>query len=192
MTQPNDILSFWFDRLPGESGPGNNRKVWFSKDPEFDRAILTRFQAVYERAAAEQLNFWQATPDGSLSLILLLDQFPRNMFRGQPRSFATDEQALAIAQQAITQRQDQQLIPVRRWFVYLPFMHSEILEHQGRSVELFRSLRDDPDVASAFPYVEKHRDVIARFGRFPHRNAILNRATTPAEAEFLKQPGSSF
>ncbi len=187
-----DIVNFWFNRLPGESGSGKKRKVWFAKDPGFDQEIQTRFRSIYEQAAAGELVEWQETVSGTLALILLLDQFPRHLFRGQPRAFATDIFALSIAQLAITRGFDQSVPPVQRWFVYLPFMHSEDLPQQQRSVELFTTLRHDPDVATAYPYALKHRDVIERFGRFPHRNEILGRISTPEELEFLKQPGSSF
>lgn len=191
MSQPDEILSVWFDRLPGESGSGNSRKVWFSKDPDFDRS-LERFRPVYEQAAAGDLDHWQETASGSLALILLLDQFPRNLFRGQSQAFATDAKALTTAKTAIAQGFDQVLPPVQRWFVYLPFMHSESLAEQNQSVEFFHSLQADPDVETAYAYAINHRDVIERFGRFPHRNVSLGRQTTAAEAEFLKQPGSSF
>lgn len=192
MPQIEDIIRFWFDRSPHESGTGSYRKVWFSKDPAFDQEIETRFRSVYEQAAAGELDHWQETATGSLALILLLDQFPRNLFRGQPRAFATDHKALTIARHAIDQGLAQTLPPIQRWFVYLPFMHSEDLEHQNQCVELFETLRDNPEIESAYTYALKHRDVIERFGRFPHRNQFLGRGTTPEEAEFLKQPGSSF
>ncbi len=192
MSQPEEILNFWFNRSPDEPGSGKARKVWFSKNPDFDQEIRTRFQSAYEQAADGLLDHWQQTPEGSLALILLLDQFPRNMFRDQPQAFATDGQALAVAQAAIARSFDQALPPVKRWFVYLPLMHSEELSHQNQCVELFHPLRNHPDVPDGYTYAQKHQAVIERFGRFPHRNAILGRATTPEEEEFLKQPGSSF
>ncbi len=190
--QPNDVLHFWFDRQPGELSTGNTRKVWFTKNPVFDQEIRSRFLGLYEQAVIGKLNHWQETPEGCVALIIVLDQFPRNMFRGKPRAFATDEQALSVAEAAIVRGFDQQLVPVQRWFLYLPFMHSENLAHQQRSVELFASLRDDPDVSSAYPFALRHQDVVERFGRFPHRNAILDRPSTPEELEFLQQPGSRF
>lgn len=192
MPKPEEILSFWFTRLPHEKGSGEARKVWFLKDSAFDQEILTRFGAVYAQAVAGELDHWQETPEGTLALILLLDQFPRNMFRGTPQAFATDDKALALAKAAIERGFDQSLPPIKRWFVYLPLMHSEDLLDQHHCVDQFHSLRDHPDITSASTYAEKHRDVIARFGRFPHRNSILGRASTPEEEEFLKQPGSSF
>jgi uncharacterized protein (DUF924 family) len=193
MSRVNEILDFWFGRPQGnEAEYGKRRAVWFVKNPEFDQEIQTRFRADYEEAAAGKLDDWKESPQGCLALILLFDQFPRNMFRGDPQTFATDSQALSVAQHAIAQSFDQELIPVQRWFMYLPFEHSENLEHQYRAVELFRQLGDDPDSLDVLSYAIRHRDVIERFGRFPHRNKILGRPSTPEEAEFLKQPGSSF
>lgn len=186
-----DILNFWFDD-PDAIAAGGYRKVWFSKDLDFDRAIQTQFLTDYQQAAIGQLDHWQSTPEGCLALILLLDQFPRNLFRGQPQSFATDAKALTIAEQAIAQGFDQALPLIQRWFVYLPFMHSEDLTMQQRSVQLYTTFQDNPVTPSAYTYALKHLEVIERFGRFPHRNVILGRETTPEEAEFLTQPGSSF
>lgn len=168
------------------------RKVWFVKNPAFDQDIHSRFQLVYEQAVAGAFDDWQATAEGCLALVLLFDQFPRNMFRGTPQAFATDDRALAIAQKALTQGFDQALPVVQRWFLYMPFEHSENLEHQRRAVELFDPLRNNPDAAGTYSYAVKHLAVIEQFGRFPHRNQILGRASTPAEQAFLKQPGSSF
>lgn len=189
MSSVDEILDFWFGNAQ-ESDYGKARKVWFIKDPEFDQQVRTRFQATYQEAG--KMDSWQQSPQGCVALVLLLDQFPRNMFRGEPGAFATDSQALSVAQQAIAHNLDQQLPPLQRWFLYIPFMHSENLKHQRQSVELFRQLRDVAETASAFPYAVKHLEVIERFGRFPHRNPILGRVSTPAEIEFLKQPGSSF
>ncbi|HEY9615268.1 MAG TPA: DUF924 family protein [Microcoleaceae cyanobacterium] len=191
MSQIEAILKFWFDD-PNAITTGGYRKVWFSKDPDFDRTIQTQFLTDYQQAAIWQLDHWQATPTGCLALILLLDQFSRNLFRGQPQSFATDAKALMIAEQAIAQEFDQALPLIQRWFVYLPFMHSEDLAMQQRSVQLFTPFQDNPVTQSAYTYALKHLEVIERFGRFPHRNAILGRETTPEEAKFLTQPGSSF
>jgi uncharacterized protein (DUF924 family) len=168
------------------------RKVWFIKDSAFDREVQTRFRSVYEQAVAGTFDDWQKTAEGCLALVLLFDQFPRNMFRGTPQAFATDDRALAIAQKALTQGFDQSLPVVQRWFLYMPFEHSENLEHQRRAVELFNPLRNNPDAAGTYSYAVKHLAIIEQFGRFPHRNQTLDRASTPAEREFLKQPGSSF
>ena len=194
MERVDAILNFWFgDRQDRSSEYGQMRKVWFKKDPVFDEIIRTRFQTDYERAAAEQLTNWRQTPKSALALILLLDQFPRNLFRGDPRSFATDAQALTAAQGAIAQKFDQQLLPVERLFLYLPFEHSENLDHQNQSVNWVNQLVDQyPGMESSLEYAVRHQDIIARFGRFPHRNPILGRAMTTEEVEFLKQRGSRF
>ncbi|MBD2098941.1 DUF924 domain-containing protein [Trichocoleus sp. FACHB-591] len=191
MLRIEQILNFWFGS-PESSSYGKSRKIWFAKDPNFDRDISDRFLSNYEAAVAGHYNGWTASPDGCLALILLFDQFPRHIFRGDRRAYATDAQALITAQQAIAQDFDQALLPVQRMFIYLPFEHSENLEHQRLSVELFRQLSDDPDAGDMFPYAVRHKEIIEGFGRFPHRNQILGRTTTPEEAEFLKQPGSSF
>ncbi|HEY9844961.1 MAG TPA: DUF924 family protein [Candidatus Caenarcaniphilales bacterium] len=193
MSSATEILDFWFGTSQAAATPSQVRKVWFAKDPEFDQLIQNRFQATYEQAAAGQLNHWQALPEGCVALILLLDQFPRHMFRGKPRAFSTDHLALSIAQQAINHGFDQQLPALQCWFLYIPFMHSEQLEQQRQSVELFRQLKDaEPKTASAFCYAVKHLEVVEQFGRFPHRNSILGRVSTPEEVAFLKQRGSSF
>jgi uncharacterized protein (DUF924 family) len=190
MSLIDEILTFWFEDPTGVMA--KNRKAWFAKDPAFDQAIRDRFLPTYEQAAVGQLDDWQETAPGILALILVLDQFPRNLFRGEPRSFATDGKALDLAQTAIARGLDQQLPLIQRWFVYMPLMHSEDLAVQHQAVDVFRQFADDPETQSSYPYAIKHRDVIEQFGRFPHRNAILGRENTPAETAFLKQPGSSF
>ena len=189
MTQSEEILNFWFGTDPEDYG--KPRQAWFVKKPQFDQAVRSHL-AVYQQAAAGKLDHWQDSPPSCLALILLLDQFPRNLFRRQPQAFASDPQALKFAKHAVAQGFDQQLLPVQRWFIYLPFEHSENLTDQRRCVELFSTLRNDPKSAEAIDYAERHLKVIERFGRFPHRNQILGRENTPEEAEFLKQPGSSF
>ncbi len=191
MSQARKVLDFWFGQ-PELASYGKPRQVWFVKKPEFDLEMRTRFISDYEQAAAGNLDDWKNSPQSCLALILLLDQFPRNMFRGTPKAFATDWQALSTAQYAIAQAYDRELLPVQRWFVYLPLEHSENLEHQNQAVALFEQLRDDPDSADTINYAIRHREVILRFGRFPHRNAILGRVSTPEEEAFLQQPGSSF
>jgi len=191
MSQANQILDFWFGK-PDEADYGKPRKVWFTKNPEFDQEVRSRFLIDYQQAAAGHLDDWKASPLGCLALIILLDQFPRHMFRGQPQAFATDPQALAYAQHTVAQGFDKELLPIQRGFVYLPFEHSENLAHQRQAIELFSTLKDYPECASGVDYAHRHLKVIERFGRFPHRNEILGRETTPEEAEFLKQPGSSF
>ena len=191
MSQVEEILHFWFGQ-PDEPNYGKQRSFWFTKKSDFDQEVRTHFLKNYEQAVAGQLDHWQKSPKSCLALILLLDQFPRNMFRGTAQAFATDPQALSAAQHAVANGFDQQLLTVERWFIYLPFEHSENLEHQNQCVELFATLSNDPDSAATLDYALRHRSVIERFGRFPHRNEILGRATTPEEAEFLKQRGSSF
>ncbi|MBR8834186.1 MAG: DUF924 domain-containing protein [Stigonema ocellatum SAG 48.90 = DSM 106950] len=191
MLQAKEILDFWFDR-PEEPGYGKPRAFWFTKKPEFDEQIRALFLPHYQKAAAGYLDDWIEFPETCLALILLLDQFPRNMFRGTPEAFATDWEALSAAQHAVAQGYDRKLLPVQRWFIYLPFEHSENLEHQRKAVQLFRQLSNHPDSASCIEYAIRHMEVIQRFGRFPHRNAILGRPSVPEEIEFLKQIGSFF
>jgi uncharacterized protein (DUF924 family) len=194
MATVEEVLQFWFSTPQSEEAQYlKRRKVWFGKNPEFDQAIHRRFLTTYDQAASGELHAWQATPEGCLALILLLDQFPRNLFRGQPQSFATDPQALSLALAAIAQSFDQALAPIQRIFIYLPLEHSENLEHQHQSVALFQQITAHrPELADVYDYAVRHQTVIERFGRFPHRNAILGRASTAAELEFLTQPGSSF
>ena len=191
MMQSEEVLNFWFGN-PNDEDYGKPRKAWFIKKPKFDEEVRSRFLPTYQQAANGDLNHWQNSPDSCLALVIVLDQFPRNMFRNQPQAFATDDRALKFAKYAISQRFDQKLYPVQRWFIYCPFEHSENLEDQRRSVQLFSTLKDDPNSADAIDYADRHLKVIERFGRFPHRNKILGRANTPQEEEFLKQPGSSF
>jgi uncharacterized protein (DUF924 family) len=194
MVNPDGILLFWFGSPEtADSTYAVRRKIWFSKDPDFDQQLRDRFGSTYEQAAADRLDHWQTAPASCLALILVLDQFPRNLFRRQATAFATDAKALTIAKQAIAQGFDQALAPIQRIFMYLPLEHSECLADQLQSVRLFGELvQDQAELADTLDYAIRHRDVIERFGRFPHRNSFLGRPTTEAEAEFLKQPGSSF
>jgi len=184
-----DVLLFWF-------GPGAERgkahKRWFVKNDAFDLEIRERFLSLYEDAAAGRLARLKESPADCLALILVLDQFPRNMFRGTARAFATDPLALETAGHAVARGFDRGLLPVERLFVYLPFEHSETLADQERSCELTKPLDAYPETNDVYRYALLHRDIIRRFGRFPHRNAILGRVSTPEEIEFLKGPGSSF
>lgn len=189
--QAKRILDFWFGS-PDRGTYGKPRQIWFIKKTDFDREVQACFLNDYEQAAAGKLDTWKNSPLSCLALILLLDQFPRNMFRGTAQAFATDWQALSAAEHAIAQGYERELLPVQRWFIYCPFEHSENLEHQNRAVALFQQLSDDPDSADAIQYAMRHRKVILRFGRFPHRNEILERVSTPEEQEFLQQPGSTF
>ena len=189
-----EVLMFWFGQPGSEAATySQRRKLWFGKAPEVDRQIIDRFQRLYQQAALGELDAWQQTPLGCLALLVLLDQFPRNMFRGTPQAFATDPQALALAKQAIDQGFDQQLEPIQRIFFYLPLEHSENADDQARSIERYQKLcAIAPELADTVDYAIRHQKVIDRFGRFPHRNVILGRESTLAEIEFLKQPGSSF
>jgi uncharacterized protein (DUF924 family) len=173
LVSPDTVLAFW-----REAGPDK----WFAKDEAFDQACRDRFMPTYRAAARGDLNEWELAPDGALAVVLLLDQFPRNMFRGTRDVYKTDPVALMVADRAIEKGYDRQVEPALRRFFYLPFMHSESLRHQERSVALNEALGDPESVK----YAQHHHDIIARFSRFPHRNAILGRETTPAEEEFLK------
>ncbi|NES99887.1 MAG: DUF924 domain-containing protein [Sphaerospermopsis sp. SIO1G2] len=188
MSQAAPILEFWFGHLD-QPGYGKPRSIWFDSEPEFDQKIRDNFLEYYQKAAAGILDDWMNTPETCLGLILLLDQFPRNMFRGTLEAFATDWEALSVAQHAIAQGFDRELLPVQRWFIYLPFEHSENLAHQRQCVKLFQQLSHDPDSTKAIESAFKHLQIISRFGRFPHRNHILGRTSTPEEKEFLEQGG---
>ena len=170
------VLAFW--RTAGSD-------KWFDTDGAFDAEIRTRFLGSYEAAVSGDLNCWEETPEGALALVLLLDQFPRNMFRGTPRAFAADPLARAIADRAIARGFDKRVPKPEQLFFYLPFEHSEDPADQERSVALCRNSGD----AEALKWAELHADVIRRFGRFPHRNPILGRASTPAEEAFLASGG---
>ena len=189
--QYNEVLDFWFGNSE-DSGYGKPRKSWFIKDEKFDQFLKSRFTEIYQQAAIGNLYPWQEQPLSCLALIIVLDQFPRNIFRGLPQAFATDKQALNHSRYAIEQGFDAQLLPVQRWFMYLPFEHSENLADQEKSVQLFATLKYHSDSQSSIDYAYRHFEVIKRFGRFPHRNRILGRENTPEETEFLNQPGSSF
>ena len=190
------ILTFWFGE-PKDPDYGTYRKQWFTKSDAFDEQIRQHFLADYEKAAAGHYAPWRTVPERAIALLLLFDQFPRNLFRGTPRSFATDDQALAIAQDLVNKGTDKALMPAHRFFAYLPFEHSEDRAHQDCCVELMQGLIEEvPTLDEGFnnglDYAIRHRDVIERFGRFPHRNEILGRESTPEEVEFLQQPGSRF
>lgn len=187
----SDVLDFWFG-APGSPCRGWPRKQWFSKDPAFDAEIRARFMAEYEAAARGERSAWEHTPYAALAMTIVLDQFPRNMFRGEPRAFATDAAALAVARRTVERGFDRLLLPHERCFLYLPFEHAEDLAAQRRSLALFGSLASCEEVAGAIDHARRHFEIIARFGRFPHRNRVLGRESTPEEIEFLKQPGSGF
>ncbi len=190
------IRDFWFGPA-GHPEFGRVRKIWFEKSDAFDAECRTGFLADHEHAASGAYDALAETPGGVVALLILLDQIPRNLFRGQARAFATDRQARDIAARAVDAGLDRQLPPVQRNFVYLPFEHSEDLADQRRAVALFESLPVtaeflEADRANVIDYARRHLAVIERFGRFPHRNAALGRASTPEEIAFLQQPGSSF
>ena len=194
MSDAQAVLDFWF-LPPGDPGHDRFRGEWFRKDAAFDDGIRARFGDAVEAALGGDLREWESTAEGGLALILLLDQFTRNLFRDTARAFAGDVRALAVAQDMVGSGRDKNLPPLRRWFVFMPFEHSESLLDQERAVALFAGLRREaqqPAFESAYDYAVRHRDVIERFGRFPHRNAALGRASTPAEVAFLAQPGSGF
>ena len=188
--QPAPILDFWFDRAPGrELQP---RKCWWEKSPAFDDEIRQRFGAAVEEALAGGFDEWTRDAQGTLALLILLDQFPRNLYRVQPRAFAGDARARAIVHAAIARGFDIAVPPVMRQFFYMPLQHSETIEEQDLSVLLFTALEKELPGNELLHYAEAHRAIITQFDRFPHRNAALGRESTPAEIEFLKQPGSSF
>ena len=190
--QAQAVLDFWF-LAPDNPGHGQSRAEWFRKDDAFDAQIRERFGALIDTAIDGGLRDWAATPRGALAQILLLDQFTRNVHRGTPRAFAGDPQALELAIALTQDGQDQQLEPTLRAFVYMPFEHAEDLAMQARAVELFQLLTQSREgFESMLDYAQRHQEVIARFGRFPHRNAILGRDSTPEELAFLQQPGSRF
>ncbi len=174
-----DILSFWFT----ETAPAQ----WFQVSPVFDEMVRTKFLDHFLWAENGHCDDWANTADGALALILTFDQFPRNMFRDDPRQYATDAKALQIAERAIERGFDQVMPPLKRRFVYLPFEHSEDIDHQYRSVQLFATMKNDDPMG--VEYAERHLRVIEQFGRFPHRNALLRRQNTPAEDLFLKTGG---
>ena len=189
------MRDFWFG--PAASPEfGRWRQIWFERDEAFDQRCA-HFRDDYERAARGEYDALAGTPAGAVALVVLLDQFPRNLFRGTARAFGTDPQACAIAARAVDAGMDLLVSPVERMFLYLPFEHSESLEDQRRSVDLFESLPVTPDFPAAkrdhtIDYAHRHKVIIERFGRFPHRNAALGRASTPEEIEFLAGPNSSF
>jgi uncharacterized protein (DUF924 family) len=186
-----EVLAFWFGE-PGSADYGKPRPAWFRKDPAFDEEIRHRFLALHARAALGELERWHDDPDSLLALVVVLDQFSRNLYRGDPRAFSQDAAALACAQLALERGWDVARMPVERQFAYLPFEHAEDLAMQERSVALFSALEAFPETKGLSVWAEKHRVIIRRFGRFPHRNAALGRPSTPEEAAFLEEPGSGF
>ena len=180
MVESADILNFWF-------APGMAQK-WYGKDQAFDALITKRFLKTFEMAKAGELDDWTLTPAGRMALIIVLDQFPRNMFRDTAASFSGDDKALALTKTGLAKNDDGSLPDMQKSFFYLPLMHSENIEDQDQSVALFEALGDENNLH----YARLHRDIIARFCRFPHRNAILGRVSRMEEEPFLKTPNSSF
>lgn len=185
MIAPDDVRNFWFAGNPME-----RRDIWFKQDATFDSACGA-FADALAAAKRGELDHWAETPCDALALVILLDQFSRNLHRGSPEAFAADAQARELARRAVERGFDQSVGPVERSFFYLPFEHSEELTDQEESVRLFTALHGELG-GEALDYAVRHRDVIQRFGRFPHRNAVLGRPNTPAEAAYLAEPGAGF
>jgi uncharacterized protein (DUF924 family) len=185
-----DILQFWFD--PAHAAH------WFAADAGFDAQIRARFSGATKEAGQGHLDGWAESPDSWLALLILLDQFPRNLYRGDARAWAADVKAQRLALSGLDERFDQSLPPLKRVFAYLPLEHAEDIGLQQRSVALFEALHvaaapaERARYADFLDYARRHREVIARFGRFPHRNAVLGRASTPEEISYLAQPGAGF
>lgn len=178
--KPDDVLSFWFNDI--------DKSKWWEKDVEFDKLIEKRFLTLHEQAVNCELFNWRVSAKGRLAEIIILDQFSRNIFRDTPKAFSSDQLALALSQEAISLGKHLQLNETERTFLYMPYMHSESLIIHNIAVKLFKG----NGIQSNLEFEMKHRDIIEKFGRYPHRNKILNRESTEAELEFLKQPGSSF
>lgn len=197
---PAEVLAFWFGAYPpGSPVPAEVRGQWFKKDAAFDCHLRARFGATILEALAGRLTGWAASPEGWLALIVVLDQFTRNAFRGHPASFSGDVQALGLALDGLAVKRDQALPPITRLFCYLPLEHAEQPALQDRVVGLIEALAElpvDADSKTFFlgnaDYARRHRDVIRQYGRFPHRNAILARASTPEEQAYLARPGAGF
>ena len=199
MIDSETILTYWFGAKPDQAALAKDRAdLWWSKNNEVDRDIRQRFESSVQLAGEGKLNSWLIEPRGRLALIILTDQLPRNIYRDSPQAFAFDTRALEWSLDGIESSVDRLLRPIERVFFYLPLEHSERLEDQERSVSMFRELLPSVDTdqqeifESYLNFAILHRDVVARFGRFPHRNCILGRTSTPEELYFLSQPGSSF
>jgi uncharacterized protein (DUF924 family) len=186
-----EVLAFWFG-APGSPERGRARAEWFRKDEKFDDKIRRRFGEAVAIALAGGFGEWCATAEGSLARILLLDQFTRNIFRGTARAFAGDARALATAEDAVARGFDRELPVQERRFVYMPFEHAESVPAQHRSLELFAALARETGDDDALVWARKHAEVVFRFGRYPHRNGILGRRSTPEEEAYLREPGAGF
>jgi uncharacterized protein (DUF924 family) len=204
MSSTNEILTFWFHNLAdGDLIKKNSPPVslWFNGGRRFDEEIRQKFLDDYQKAKAGELKDWEATVRGRLALVIIFDQFPRNMFRSTPQAFETDPLALELAQRTIQEGKDKELMFVERVFLYMPLMHAESLEGQEEGVRQYQALVEESRAKGSpntfyfeynLKYAITHRDIIAKFGRFPHRSAVLGRAISDQEEAFLKSPGSSF
>ena len=186
---PEAVLEFWFG---GEERRGKARAKWFQKNMAFDDAMRRRFGELHGQASRRELEPWRASPEPLLALVLMLDQFSRNLHRGDARAFAQDAHARECAREALARGDDLSFLPVERQFLYMPFEHSEDLADQDLAVDRMQALEAFEQTRGLTRWAERHRDIIRRFGRFPHRNALLGRPSTAEELEFLKQPGSGF
>ncbi|MGR8920045.1 MAG: DUF924 family protein [Gammaproteobacteria bacterium] len=201
-TSAEDVLAFWFGQGAGDDTGGIDlaarNRVWFGADPAFDETIRARFGATLDAAAQGELRHWKLAPRGTLALVLVFDQFPRNIFRGSPRAFAYDDRALALCRDAIAMGSDAELAIPERLFFYLPLEHAEDPEAQARSVACFERLHDEapaalrPHTGLALRHAREHAELIRRFGRFPHRNLALDRAATAAETDWLRQHAGAY
>ena len=180
MTAYPEIINFWFEKIEPES--------WWKKDDDFDQMVRNRFIDVYQQAAKCELFDWRQEALGWLAEIIVLDQFPRNMFRDSPQAFATDPMAVILVQEAVANQVDKELTAVQQGFLYMPLMHSESALIHETALDLY----SQPGLEFNLEFEKKHKTIIDRFGRYPHRNAILGRTSTEEEMEFLKEPGSSF
>lgn len=180
LDKSKEIIKFWFEELTPEQ--------WFNSSEELDSKIYERFGMIHDAAVKGELDFWRVTPEGSLAEVIVLDQFSRNIYRGKPAAFENDLAVLILAQEAIRKGFHTRLETFKRRFLYMPYMHSESLLIHKKAMRLF----NEPGMENAFEYEIKHKQIIERFGRYPHRNEILGRKSTPEEIEFLSQPSSSF
>ena len=203
MSLPLEILRFWFGDLDDQTPLDKNPLVkrWFTKNENFDREIFKRFKDILERAGKNEFQDWEQDAKGRLALVILFDQFPRNMYRNNPQMFTYDSLALNLTLRTMYKKIDQGLHLVERVFLYMPLQHAEDIEIQKLSLQRFESLvvqsekmcpSNTPYYAYTLQYAKRHHDIIAEFGRFPHRNTILNRSSTEGEMDFLKEPGSAF
>jgi uncharacterized protein (DUF924 family) len=189
----SEILEFWLGPESERDAPAPEiRQRWYAKQSEFDARLRREFGADLQRAGDGELDGWAQTPRGLLALVILLDQFSRNLHRGSGRMFEHDDRALGLAKQGVGRGDDTALRGAECQFLYMPFMHSEAIDDQRRSLELFARLAARAPGLDCRPWAQSHHDLVARFGRFPHRNALVGRTSTDAEAEFLKQPNSGF